>query len=125
MLSVQSPVRPSRPSIRVILFFPRNRDRRFADIGKFSIVWVSHQCQLLLSDVQRVKKTHPDAVAAVFEVSQARPIFHALNLGELVLDQVQMREVGVAVGRGFGGVIERRDRAKQVERQVEGSADRR
>lgn len=38
MLRVRRPVKPSRFSILVILFLPRNRDRRLAEMGKFSIV---------------------------------------------------------------------------------------
>lgn len=38
MLRVRRPVKPSRFSILVILFLPRNKDRRLAEMGKFSIV---------------------------------------------------------------------------------------
>ena len=108
MLRVRRPVKPSRFSILVILFLPRNRDRRLAEMGKFSIVCKvgrkgENQDGLLRRHrrrraVPKTTVTHANAVPSVFEVGEAGSIPDAFDLGELVLDQVEVGQVRVVVG---------------------------
>lgn len=114
MLSVRRPVRPSRPSISVILFLPRKSERRLADTGRFSIVCGRRKRRVSFSSAKRRRGkrgggTHADAVPAVLEVGQAVAVADALDLGELVLDEVQVREVLERERRVGRRVVEGRD----------------
>lgn len=72
----------------------------------------SVECGLLVSEAlgrSQERATHSDPVAAKLEVHQAAPMPHSLNFAELVLNEVEMVEIGEGIGRVARFVLERCD----------------
>lgn len=71
------------------------------------------------------KPAHPNAVASVLEVSETCPMPYTFNLAQLVLDEVEVVEIGVGKGGIWRVVVEGRNRAKEVEGKVERAVGKR
>ena len=119
MLNVSRLTNWSRPSSLVILFLPKKSDLRLVDAGRFSIDWIARVSSAWQVAPQRKGATHSQAVAAELEVLQLQAVSDAFYPTELVLDQVQVREVWVSMRRLGRLVLERLDRLEQIERQVQ------
>mgnify|MGYP001580936609 CR=1 FL=1 len=61
---------------------------------------------------------YADPVPTKLDVDKTSPVPHTFNLAELVLDEVEVVEKRVGVGRVGRVVVERRDGAKEVEGEV-------
>lgn len=96
-LKVRKPVRPSSPSILVILFLPRKSDLKLLEMGRFSIVCKASVRNGLEAIFLTRCSAHPYAIPSVLEVRQICPMPHAFNLAQLVLNQVEVVKFGIRV----------------------------